>query len=160
MSQNEPQAEDHKMADSLEYAGFVLLAFELVKGTIVLPIKAFYENAVFGTGMPFQSYEEDVKSRHGNEFEACLLYLRDFMKALDSQDVLSIQSLRKHRNELAHNLPSMIQSLDIGKYMPLHERVDRVLFKLSSYRAYMEIGSDPELSEQDIDWDTVKGHEY
>lgn len=160
MSENEPQSQSHGMANALEYAGFILLAFELVKGAIVRPVKAFYENTVFAPGMAFKSYEEDVKPRHKNEFEACLLYLRDSMEAIDSEDVFSIQALSKHRNELAHGLPSMVQSLEAKHYMPLLEKVDRALFKLSRYRAYMEIGPDPEFSRHDIDWDAVKGHEY
>ena len=83
---------------SLTYAGFVLLAFELVKSLIVDPIKLFYRDTTFSVG-PFKSYELDVMSGHKNEFEACLLYLRDFMEAIDSNDVLAIQGLRKHRNE-------------------------------------------------------------
>ena len=55
---------------------------ELVKSLIVRPIKAFYSHVTFGPGMPFKSYEEDVLSRHRNEFEACLLYLRDFMQCV------------------------------------------------------------------------------
>jgi len=37
--------------------------------------------------MPFKSYAADVKARHKDEFEACLLYLRDFMQAIDAQDM-------------------------------------------------------------------------
>ncbi len=59
----------------LTYAGFILVAFELVKSLIVKPIKFFYLNTTFGESMPFNSYEEDVMSRHRNEFEACLFYL-------------------------------------------------------------------------------------
>ncbi|GHC21176.1 hypothetical protein [Aidingimonas halophila] len=144
---------------SLSYSGFVLLAFELVKSLIVEPIKLFYRDTTFHSG-PFKSYEHDVRSRHKNEFEACLLYLRDFMNAIDSDDMASIQALRKHRNELAHNLPKHLHSLDIASHRELLERVDRALFKLSNYRTYMEIGNDPEFRGLGIDWGTVYGTEY
>jgi hypothetical protein len=142
----------------LAYAGFVLLAFELVKEMIVPPIKAFYRDVTFGERMPFKSYEEDVLFRHKNEFEACLLYLRDFMKAIDSADVLTIQALRKHRNELAHNLGSKVPDLVIEEHQTLFEGVKRALFKLSNYRAYMEIGADP--TYRGVNWEFAKGHEY
>lgn len=144
---------------SLAYAGFVLLAYELVRSLIVDPIKLFYRDTTFRSG-PFKSYESDVLSRHKNEFEACLLYLHDFMKAIDSDDVLAIQGLRKHRNELAHDLPSKLRRLDVDSYAPLLEKADKALFKLSNYRTYMEIGHDPEFQDQGIDWDTVYGTEY
>jgi hypothetical protein len=144
---------------SLAYAGFVLLAYELVKSLIVDPIRLFYRDTTFSAG-PFKSYELDVLSRNKNEFEACLLYLRDFMKAIDSDDVLAIQGLRKHRNDLAHDLPSLLRRLDVNRYAPLLEKTDKALFKLSNYRTYMEIGHDPEFQDKGIDWDTVYGTEY
>ena len=70
----------------LSYAGLVLLAFELLKRMIVDPIKEFYTDVTFGEGLPFKSYEEDVKIRHKNILEASLLYLCDFMEAIDSDD--------------------------------------------------------------------------
>jgi hypothetical protein len=149
--------ESAKIARVLTYAGLVLVGYELVKGMIVGPIKAFYADITFGQGLPFKSYEEDVRFRHANEFEACLLYLRDFMKAIDSEDVLTIQAFRKHRNDLAHNLPNHL-SLNIEEFKPLLEKVNRTLFKLSNYRAYMEVGADPAF--KGVDWERVRGHEY
>lgn len=150
---------EEELTRALTYAGFVLVAFELMKSLIVKPIKAFYWNMTFHGG-PFKSYEEDVLSRHKNEFEACLLYLRDFMEAIDSDDLLAIQGLRKHRNDLAHDLVNKLHELKIENYAPLLEKANKALFKLSNYRTYMEIGADPEFQNKGIDWSTVKGHEY
>lgn len=144
----------------LAYAGLVLVAFELVKSLIVGPIKVFYLNVTFGAGMSFKSYEHDVLSRHRNEFEACLLYLRDFMEAIDAQDMETIQQLRQHRNELAHDFANRLHQIDIASYAPLLERANKVLFKLSNYRTYIEIGSDPAFQDMGIDWNAIKGHHY
>ena len=89
-----------------------------------------------------------------------LLYLKDFMKVIDSNDILAVQALRKHRNELAHNLPSLLKSIDIDNCMGLLENTDKVLFKLSNHQAYMDIGADPEFQNKGINWDTLKGAEY
>lgn len=150
---------EEELTRALAYAGFVLLAYELVKSLIVNPIKAIYENTTFDSDL-FKSYEVDVLSRDRNEFEACLLYLRDFIKAIDSDDVLAIQGLRKHRNDLAHDLVNSMSRLDIGQYAPLLEKTDKVLFKLSKHQTYIEIGQDPYFRDKGIDWGTVKGHEY
>lgn len=149
-----------EMTRVLSYAGFVLVGYELVKSMIVKPIKFFYKDVIFGEGMPFKTYEEDVLTRHRNEFEACLLYLRDFMEVIDSEDLLTIQTLRRHRNELAHELVDRLASIRIEEFQELFEKVDRVLFKLSNYRMYMEIGADPQFLGVGIDWATAKGHEY
>ena len=151
---------EEELSHALSYAGFILVAFELIKSLIVKPIKLFYADTTFAEGLPFKSYQEDVLSRHKNEFEACLLYLRDFMEAINSNDVLAIQALRKHRNDLAHDLVDRILDLNIERHLPLLEKAINALFKLSNYRAYMEIGSDPEFQKLEIDWDTAKGGEY
>ena len=141
----------------LTYAGFIVLSYELVKGLIINPIKSFYCNVTFREGMPFKSYEFDVRSRHKYEIEACLLYLKDFMMAIDIEDVSAIQELREHRNEMAHELPQLIQFNPTRK-LDLLKNVDKALFKLSNHNTYMEIGSDPKY--KGIDWKTAYGPEY
>lgn len=150
---------EKKLTRALTYAGFVLLAFELVKSLIVQPIRFFYKDITFHNGS-FKSYDEDVMSRHKNEFEACLLYLCDFMEAINPDDVKAIQWLRKHRNELAHNLPDILKEINIETSAIQLENVGKALFKLSNYRTYIEIGHDPEFQGKGIDWDTVYGTEY
>ncbi len=141
----------------LTYAGFVLLAHELLKSMVVGPIKFFYARTTFGDG-PFKTYAEDVASRHENEFEACLLYLRDFMKVIDNDDLIAIQDLRRHRNELAHDLVDRLPSLDPKDHRQLWVRAERALYRLSQHLTIMEIGADPALRR--VAWDRVKGHEY
>ena len=131
-----------------------------MKAMIVGPIKAFYKDTTFRQTMPFKTYDEDVRNRDKNEFEACLLYLRDFMEAIDDADFNTIQELRNHRNDLAHDLVRRLPILRVGEHQSLWERVDRTLFKLSNYRTRMEIGADPEFQALGIDWETVTGGEY
>jgi hypothetical protein len=144
----------------LAYAGLILVAYELVKSLIVEPIKVFYADTTFAAGMPFTTYEQDVRSRHRNEFEACVLYLRDFMEAIDAADAEAIQALREHRNAVAHDLVKRLHTLNMQDSAPLLDKANKALFKLSNYRAYIEIGSDPEFQNKNIDWGTLKGHEY
>ncbi len=148
------------LARGLTYAGFVLVTYQLVKAMIVGPIKRIYKDTTFGPGMPFKTYDEDVRVRHKSELEACLLYLRDFMEAIDDADFNAIQALREHRDDLAHNLVRRLPVLRLGDYESLWERVDRAIFKLSNHCAFMEIGADPEFKGLGIDWATAKGGEY
>ncbi|MCF8824634.1 hypothetical protein [Xanthomonas campestris] len=154
------QTTETELTDVLAYAGLVLVAFELVKSLVIRPIKNFYTGITFAHGMSFVSYEQDVLVRHNNEFEACLLYLRDFMYAIDSDDLHAIQGLRKHRNDIAHDLPNRLESLKVEDYAQLLKALDKALFKLSNHNAYIEIGSDPKIQAMNIEWDTVQGHEY
>lgn len=151
---------DEELTEVLAYTGLILVAFELIKSLIVKPIKVFYWNMTFLEGGSFKSYEEDVLVRHKNEFEACLLYLRDFMKAVDSDDVLVIQELRKHRNDLAHNIAHKLQTQEIEQDVFLLEKVSKALFKLSNHQMYIDIGADPKFQNKGIDWESAKGPEY
>jgi DNA helicase IV len=72
----------------------------------------------------------------------------------------AIQQLRRHRNELAHHLVNKLHNLQIASHSDLFGRVDVAIFKLSNYRAYIEIGSDPEFKNLVPDWSTLKGQEY
>ncbi|SHH48884.1 hypothetical protein SAMN04488109_4013 [Chryseolinea serpens] len=80
------------------------------------------------------------------------------MKAINSEDINVIQALRKHRNDLAHNLPDRLDIIHIDQNSALLEKVKGVIFKLSNYRTYMEIGQEAEL--KGVDWNSVKGHEF
>jgi len=151
---------NEELSEVFTYTGSILVAFELIKSLVVEPIKAFYWHMTFAEEGPFKSYEDDVLVRHKNEFEACLLYLRDFMKAIDSDDVLIIQELRKNRNDLAHNIAQKLQTQEIERDVFLLEKVNKALFKLSNHQMYIEIGADPKFQNKGIDWVSVKGPEY
>lgn len=144
---------------NLVYAGLFLVAFELVKELVTRRVKGFYANTTFGPGMPFDSYERDVLSRAKNEFEASLLYLRDHFEAIVSEDVLAIQALRKHRNDIAHELPRMLPSMDPLENEKLLVRARESLFRLSNFWVYIDIGTDPACKAQNVDWETVAGED-
>lgn len=150
--------DDDQLTRSLAYAGYILLAYELLRGLVVDPLKAFYRDVTFSQGMPFKSYEEDVRVRHRKEFDACLLYLRDFVQAINAADHQAILDLREHRNNLAHELPSHLLKSDFGTNQDLLGTAHKAIFKISNYQAYVDIGSDPAF--KGIDWSTAKGHEY
>jgi hypothetical protein len=80
------------------------------------------------------------------------------MEAIDESDFVTIQTLREHRNDLAHNLPHRLSLDEIEKNADLLDNTRNVIFKLSNYKAYMEIGQEPGL--RGVDWANVKGNEY
>jgi hypothetical protein len=61
---------------------------------------------------------------------------------------------------LTSSAETALHGLEIEHYASLLEKANKVLFKLSNYRTYIEIGADPKFQHKGIDWDTVKGHEY
>lgn len=75
------------------------------------------------------------------------------MRAIDADDMLTIHSLRRHRNDLAHDLQGRLPTLQVESKRSMFGRVDAMPRKLSACCAYMDIGADPEF--RGIDWDSV-----
>jgi hypothetical protein len=148
-----------ELSRNLIYAGLFMLAYELVKPLVIERVKGFYANTTFGSGMPFTTYEQDVLSRHKSAFEASLLYLRDHFEAINSQDIMDIQSLRTHRNVLAHELSRMLHEMDPEQNEQLLLRARSALSHLSRFWMRIELGADPDFLALDPDWDTVVGED-
>ncbi len=150
--------------EKLKFAGLLLLSYEILKNLIIKPIKSFYENTKFSDNSPFVSYEVDVLSRHKSEFKACLLYLKDFMEAINSDDINIILELRDKRNIVAHELPKIIENFDFTEFKTIALKTKDVIFKISNYRVKMELGADPNFQKfmniHHLNWDEVVGEEY
>ncbi len=142
----------------IQLAGLILISFEIVKNLVIEPIKAFYQYVTFRPGLPFKTYELDVLSRDKHEFKACLLYLCDFMEAINKDDINVIMDLMEKRNLVAHELSSILETFEINDYYQVALKVKEVLFKISNYRINMELRADPKFKH--LSWNEVVGDEY
>ena len=149
------RAED--VRHNLTHAGLILLAFELVKKLVIVRVKNFYANTVFGDGLPFKTYKDDVLARHKDVFEASLLYLRDHFEALRVDEMDAIQELRQYRNRIAHELPQLIPDMVPAQNELMLAKARACLFRLSNFWVYIDIGADPAFKNRGIDWDTIAG---
>jgi hypothetical protein len=95
---------------NLTVAGLYLAAYELLMGSIVSQLRSFFVGAGFGVGTA--EYASDVLARHKEVLTASCLWLKD-MKALTDDDLDSIERIRKHRNEIAHELATFV--VDAGR---------------------------------------------
>ena len=141
---------------NLVFAGLFLLAAELIGELVVSRVKGFYAHTTFSSG-PFKNYDADVLSRDKDVFKASLLFLRDHLGAITSEQVMDVLSVRAHRNVLAHELSSRVASLDPLESEMLLTRARDVLFTLSNLWTRMEIGPDRGLASVDVDWSRVHG---
>ena len=151
----EPELSPEETTRNLVHAGLFLVAFELIKQLVVKRVESFYNGIEYGPGGPFKNYKADVLVRHKHVFEASLLYLRDHFEAISAEDLDAIQRLREYRNEIAHNLPTMLGAMDPVSSEALLVRARESLFRLSNFWVYIDVGADPEF--RDTDWKTVYG---
>ena len=163
MSTIEQPNSDRQIKHSAVIAGAAALTHTLLEALVVDSVKPFYDRTTFSQTesadhLTFQSFEADVLWRHKNEFDACLLYLRDFMEVIDKGDVQSIQEFEVSQTEAEKCLRNNISALNFESLKDNLIQMDRAIFKLSNHRLYVEIGADPEF--KGIDWETQKGNEY
>lgn len=163
LSTTEQLNSDRQIEHSAVIAGAATLTHTLLDALVVDSVKPFYDRTTFSQTesadhMTFQSFEADVLWRHKNEFDACLLYLRDFVKVIDTGDVQCIQDFEVSQAEAVKCLRNNISALNFESLKDKLIRMDRAIFKLSNHRLYIEIGADPEF--KGIDWETQKGNEY
>ncbi len=144
--------------EKLQFAGLILLSYEILKDLIIKPIKFFYKDVTFSGSSPFVSYEHDVLSRDKYEFMACLLYLKDFMEAINEEDINIIIELMKKRNIVGHELSQIMENFNFKEFYNIALKTKDVLFKISNYRIRMELGADPDF--QHLEWNKVVGDEY
>jgi hypothetical protein len=88
-------------------ASLYLLAYEILKYAIVDRSKSFLSS---GTAAETKEYKA-ARSLHEYELQAFCLWLKD-SGAIDEQDIIAIQAIRKQRNDLAHYLTEHL--LDTG----------------------------------------------
>ena len=86
-----------------------ILAYEIFKQSVIDHPKGFYchewEN---GKWKISQRYKDDVIKLHPKDlFHASCLWFKE-NDAIDEKDIEKISAIRKHRNEIAHELPSYI----------------------------------------------------
>lgn len=94
---------------NLQNAAMYLVAYELLRRSIVDELKAFYLVGMPGITSPDlqREYKEEVSCRHRKLYEASCLWLAD-QGVLDEAAVVELQRIREHRDKVAHELPSLM----------------------------------------------------
>lgn len=157
-----------KLKDSLVKASLFLSAYEILKESIIDKLKSFFTNEWHLDektgelkGKVSKSYKEKVTSLYPkDEFHACCLWFRD-QEAINESDLTAISKARKHRNEIAHELPKYISSIDHDVNKRILESLVEVVRKIDVWWiCEIEIPTSPDFEAADmdkIDFDNVIG---
>jgi hypothetical protein len=117
---------------NLTLASLYITAYETLKNTIVNRIKDFFifrfnEN---GEGIPDVEYD-NVKKLHKNILIASCQWLQQ-NGAINAEDMTDIMTVRKHRNQIAHQLTDILIDIDqeinlshLEKIRYLLQKIDR-----------------------------------
>ena len=137
MDQNELRAK-------LLATSIVLSAYEIIKEMVVRRTKfLFLVGFGFGGDKYSDEYRLDVLSRHESALISSAKYLAEHYQAITLDDVDFLISLRDTRNNIAHELPSVLVDYEYADLEDVIKRTRELVFKLDNFWIYIDIGSDP-----------------
>lgn len=157
-----------KLKESLIKASLFLSAYEILKESIIDRPKSFFthewhfdEKIGELKGKVSKSYKEKVLSLcPKDEFQSCCLWFKD-QGAINESDLIEIAHARKHRNEIAHELPKYISSIDHDVNKNILETIVEVVKKIDVWWIReIEMPTSPDLDAvdmQNIDFENVIG---
>ena len=139
------------MRPRLITAAVYIASFELLKERLVERIREF----MCPPGLDDGEYESDVLKRNRSPLYASLDWLRE-MGAIDESDLASFESIKRCRNQLAHELLSLVGSDGLPPEVPkLYDDMVALLRKVETW--WIRNVDIPTNSE--FDGQTVEDHE-
>ena len=133
-----------------------ITAFETFKARVIEKPETFFCDGFDEYGLKLgESYHSEVLSKNKNKLYASLLWLKD-QGGIDQSDLDAFDSIRIHRNELAHDplpfLASHERNFDISKFQLLVA----LLSKIEKWWViYFELAINPEMLPEGADPDEI-----
>ncbi|WP_414545386.1 hypothetical protein [Nostoc sp. CCY0012] len=121
------------LKSNLIVASIFLAGYEVLKSSIIERIVNFFSSDFNENGAIIsENYKNQVLSLHKNPLEASLLWLKG-VSAIDDADIKLIDDIRKHRNELAHELLRFITTADSDINIHLLEAIYNLVYKIDRW---------------------------
>jgi uncharacterized protein YutE (UPF0331/DUF86 family) len=135
-----------------------LTAWELLKSSVVDDLRDFFRPIGELRGKPSKEYRDRIKQLNERDlFKASCEWLKEW-DALSAGDVDELLRLRKLRNRLAHELPSLILDRTFNVEESDFESVQSMLAKVGRYWARLDMDLEPESGSTEIaDEDIIPG---
>jgi hypothetical protein len=101
------------LKQNLIRASIYITCWELLKESVIGRPKDFFTHkwSASGEGKPSPAYKTNVLSLHRDPLIASALWFRN-RQAVSDGDIELLKSLKKHRNEIAHELPKFLGQAD------------------------------------------------
>jgi hypothetical protein len=115
---------------NLILSALYLAAYELLKDSIVDRISGFF-TLDYQNDKPVvdKRYNDEVLSLHKDLLQASCMWLEQ-MGAITKDEVEEVEKIRKHRNEVAHELPRLLidsgLNLNIGYFVRIKELLEKI----------------------------------
>lgn len=115
---------------NLILSALYLAAYELLKDAIIGNIRGFFSfEYKDGKAVPDQQYTKEVIEVHKDAFYASCLWLNR-NNVITEIEVKEIDIIRKHRNQIAHELPKLLCDADLNLNIEYFLRMSELLKKI------------------------------
>lgn len=138
---------------NLLLASLYLAAYEILKHTIMYRVKRVYAIEYTADAEPVvdKGYNEEVLSLHKYPLSASSLWLES-AGAISSEDVEMIDGLRRHRNEIAHELPEFLTDPERDLYLGYYVRMRNLLNQIEVWWIMnFEIPANPDFDDVEVE---------
>lgn len=137
------------LKQNLIIGGLYLAAFELLKQSLIGRPRDFFWNGIRdGEDYISPEYETKVLALHKHRYTASALWWQT-MGAIDAADLDKLREVREHRDEIAHDMPKMLGTIEHCIRVDLLCACHDLLFKMDNWWIRnIEIDTDPDLEGQ------------
>ncbi|MBB3342220.1 hypothetical protein [Luteimonas sp. RC10] len=142
--------------EKLISASLYIAAFEILKDSICNRIRSFYSIGFDPTGsITDRKYTSEVLARNRSPLYASLDWLKEH-EVLDSADIESFERIKAIRNNMAHNLQSLIFGESSFGHVEMFQELAALLRKIEAWWVInVKIPTNPNFDGQEIDEDGV-----
>lgn len=119
-----------RLKNNLMLASLYLSAYELLKAAIIDNISSFFATD-YVNGKPVKNYQyhDEVTKVDKDLLRASCSWLIK-VGAITLHDIEEIQAIRKHRNEIAHELPKLLGDSELNLKLDYFVRIRELLGKI------------------------------
>ncbi|HLN27187.1 MAG TPA: hypothetical protein VK395_05545 [Gemmataceae bacterium] len=141
---------------NLMAASIFLVAYEILRTSVIERIRGFLTHEFDSNGSIISDkYKKDVLSLAKSPLRASLLWLKG-MSVLDDSDIRSVDAIREHRNELAHDLPKFVATVDAEINTELLASIYDLVAKIDRWWIReVDLPCDPEFDGREIADDEI-----
>jgi hypothetical protein len=119
---------------NLMLSSLYLTAYELLKDAIIDNIKSFFsfEYTKEGKAIPDEQYKDEVVRVHKDLMHASCLWLKR-NGVITETEVEEIENIRRHRNQVTHELPKLLIDPDLDLNIEYFVRIRELLEKIEMW---------------------------
>ncbi len=131
-------------------------AFEMFKDSVISKPEIFFSNGFDENGLLVgEEYKSEVLAKSKSPLYASLLWFKE-MGAIDDSDIEIFNGIRKHRNEVTHELLSYVSDAKKNFQVEKFQELIALLSKIEKWwLVNFEMAINPEMVPDDVDPDEV-----